>query len=339
MKQRSTFSDLLAGALLIMFATAVSWGQPSLTDHPGVALYKAGNFKESADLLTAAVKTKEQKTNAELWNFLGLARHNLLDDKNARKAFETATELGPNNVAYRINFGYTLLLSRRIDEAQSQFEKVLKIEPGNVDVHYLLGVADLWEGKIDSALAGADRTIAMSPDAYQGYALKSDALIAQLGEKIADGDEVREEVHYLKQAVEVLETGVGRVGNDAARKRLKSDLEAKDIFYKYFTKPKSDPTSLTAPPEPGVTPLKILKKQKAQYTDRARQAGVQGTLTLAVLFGASGKVEQILPIKRLGYGLDEQAIGAAYMMEFEPQKKDGKPQSTVRLVSFSFRIY
>ena len=35
----------------------------------------------------------------------------------------------------------------------------------------------------------------------------------------------------------------------------------------------------------------------------------------------------------------EPAIGAAYMMEFEPQKKDGKPQSTVRLVSFSFRIY
>ena len=66
--------------------------------------------------------------------------------------------------------------------------------------------------------------------------------------------------------------------------------------------------------------LKILKKQKAQYTDRARQAGVQGTLTMAVLFGASGKVEQILPIKRLGYGLDEQAIGAAYMMEFEPLK-------------------
>ena len=339
MKRKSAASDLLLCATLILCAGLEAWAQAAPTGHPGVALYRAGKFKEAAASLAVAVKTRELKTNGELWNFLGLARHQLLDDKNARKAFETATELEPNNVAFRVNYGYTLLLARRINEAQSQFEKVIKIEPDNVDVHYLLGIADLWEGKIDSALSSADRIIAMAPGAFQGYALKSDVLIAKLGGKVAGGSEVKEEIHYLKQAVDVLEAGVSRVGNGASKDRLRSELEVKDIFFKYFTKPKPDPTSLDAPPDPGVTPLKVLKKHRAQYTDRARQANVQGTISLAVLFAASGKVEQILPIKRLGYGLDEQAISAAYKMEFTPQKKDGKPVSTVRMVSFTFRIY
>ena len=232
-----------------------------------------------------------------------------------------------------------MLLTRKINDAQSQLESVIKLDPRNVDAHYLLGVANLWEGKFDSALADADRLIAIAPGHFQGYTLKSDALIAKLGEKVAGGAEVRDEVHYLKQAVEVLETGANLAGSEASKKRLRSELEVKDIFYKYFTKPKTDPTSLNSPPEPGVTPLKVLTKHRASYTDRARQANVSGTISLAVLFGADGKIQRVLPIKRLGYGLDEQAISAVYKMEFEPQKKDGKPVSTVRLVSFTFNIY
>jgi TonB family protein len=68
-------------------------------------------------------------------------------------------------------------------------------------------------------------------------------------------------------------------------------------------------------------------------------SGVQGTITVAALFGSNGKVLNVLLIKRLGYGLDEQAISAARAIRFEPQQKDGKAVSVVRLVSYTFNIY
>lgn len=336
MRSKSALFALFAFALFPLFA---AHPQSPAADHPGIALYKAGKYKEAAASLSAAVKSKESKSNGELWNFLGLANHQLFNDKNARKAFETATKLAPANVVYRTNYGYALLLGRKINEAQSHLQKALALEPKNVSARYFLGVANIWEGKNDSALNDADQLINIAPKAYEGYVLKSDALIAKLGEKVSKGTEVRDEVQFLKNAVDVLETGATLVADAAGKQRLRSELEAKNAFYKYFTKPKPDPTALDAPPEPGVTPLKVTRKFKAQYTDRARQANVQGTVTLAVLFGAAGRIEHILPIKRIGYGLDEQAVTAASKMEFEPQKKDGGPVSTVRLVSFSFNIY
>lgn len=336
MRPMSVLFTLLAVTLLPL---STAYSQTVAADHPGIALYKAGKYKEAAASLSAAVKTKEAKTNGELWNYLGLAHHQLFDDKNARKAFEAATKFAPSNVTFRTNYGYTLLLARKINEAQSHLQKALALEPNNVSARYFLGIANLWEGKNDSALNDANQLITIAPNAYEGYVLKSDALIAKLGEVVSRGAEVRDEVHFLKNAVDVLETGSALAADASGKQRLRSEYEAKSAFYRYFTKPKPDPTALDAPPEPGVTPLKVTQKFKAQYTDRARQANVQGTITLAVLFGSGGRIEHILPIKRLGYGLDEQAVAAASKIKFEPQKKDGKPVPTVRLVSYSFNIY
>jgi protein TonB len=60
---------------------------------------------------------------------------------------------------------------------------------------------------------------------------------------------------------------------------------------------------------------------------------------LAILLGASGRVERILVLKRLGYGLDEQAVKAAQQIKFEPKKKDGVPVSTVVIFDYGFNIY
>ena len=86
-------------------------------------------------------------------------------------------------------------------------------------------------------------------------------------------------------------------------------------------------------------PLKILYKQKAQYTDAARQNNVQGTVTLRVTFLASGGIGSISTIKGLPYGLTEQAIAAARAMKFDPEKVNGVPRTTTRPVSFTFNIY
>lgn len=114
---------------------------------------------------------------------------------------------------------------------------------------------------------------------------------------------------------------------------------AKVFFYDYYSKDKTIKNGVTPAPEPGVTPFKILTKPQASYTDNARAAGITGTVRLAVLLGANGKVQNILKLSGAGYGLDEQAFDAARKIKFEPKMKDGKPVSTVVIIEYAFSIY
>ena len=66
---------------------------------------------------------------------------------------------------------------------------------------------------------------------------------------------------------------------------------------------------------------------------------LQGNITVAVLFGASGRVEMVLMLKGLERGLDKNAVAAARKIRFEPQTKDGKPVSVVKIVQYGFSIY
>ncbi len=98
------------------------------------------------------------------------------------------------------------------------------------------------------------------------------------------------------------------------------------------------------PPPPsrpaGVTQkVKIISKPKAPYTDAARQNNVQGSVTLKIVFLASGQVGPVTAISRLPYGLTENAIAAAKQIRFEPAKRDGVPYTTSMTFQYGFNIY
>ncbi len=94
------------------------------------------------------------------------------------------------------------------------------------------------------------------------------------------------------------------------------------------------------PPPVGVSsPVKILSKPRAQYTDAGRTNQVQGSVRLKVALLASGQVGSITPVTRLPHGLTEQAIAAARLLKFEPKKINGVPVSTVQTIEYSFSIY
>lgn len=99
--------------------------------------------------------------------------------------------------------------------------------------------------------------------------------------------------------------------------------------------PKPDPPKAAGP----TTGVKILTKEKPGYTDAARVANVQGTVTLKVTFLASGQIGSVSPISGLGYGLTEKAIAAARSIRFEPAQRNGVPYTTAKTVQFSFTIY
>ncbi|HEX6125295.1 MAG TPA: TonB family protein [Pyrinomonadaceae bacterium] len=98
-----------------------------------------------------------------------------------------------------------------------------------------------------------------------------------------------------------------------------------------------------SPPAPIVakvtSPLRIISKPRATYTDAARTNAVTGSVLLKVTLLASGQVGSITPVKRLPHGLTEQAIAAARQIKFEPKKVNGVPVSSIITLDYGFTIY
>jgi TonB family protein len=120
-----------------------------------------------------------------------------------------------------------------------------------------------------------------------------------------------------------------------------------------YTAPVIDPSTPAATPDPATekpsdqqTPTPstvnrrptILYKENASYTDEARRNGVQGIVSLSVIFTADGTVTSIKVVRGLPDGLNERAIEAAKKIRFRPAIKDGKPVSVRGNLEYSFDL-
>lgn len=85
--------------------------------------------------------------------------------------------------------------------------------------------------------------------------------------------------------------------------------------------------------------IKFLVKPRVSYTDEARVNQTQGTIKLAVEFGADGKIKSIFPFQTLPNGLTANTIDAVSKIVFEPALKNGKPITKIEIVEYSFTIY
>lgn len=89
----------------------------------------------------------------------------------------------------------------------------------------------------------------------------------------------------------------------------------------------------------GVGRPTILSREKARYTEEARQNKVQGTVVLSVIFTADGRITNIRTIRGLPDGLTEKAIEAAQKIRFQPATKNGQAVSVRGNLEFTFNLY
>jgi len=73
-------------------------------------------------------------------------------------------------------------------------------------------------------------------------------------------------------------------------------------------------------PGSGAYPVKCVYCPDPEYTDEARKAKLQGTVTLRVLVNADGRAGRVKIIKGLGLGLDERAMDMVRQWRFEPAR-------------------
>ncbi len=86
------------------------------------------------------------------------------------------------------------------------------------------------------------------------------------------------------------------------------------------------------------TEMKLTRRPRPAYTDDARTANTQGTVTLLVVFRSDGTVNIAIPLNPLPHGLTNEAIIAAKRITFEPAIKNGKPVSVIGKFEYTFSV-
>ncbi|HEU0175032.1 MAG TPA: M56 family metallopeptidase [Blastocatellia bacterium] len=84
---------------------------------------------------------------------------------------------------------------------------------------------------------------------------------------------------------------------------------------------------------------KILYREKAKYTEEAKNNKIEGDVLLSVVFSVDGKLSDIKVVQGLPFGLTESAIAAAKKIRFDPAVKDGRPVSVRGTLELHFRLY
>lgn len=87
-----------------------------------------------------------------------------------------------------------------------------------------------------------------------------------------------------------------------------------------------------------VKPPKLINSLDPKYTKQAKQARLEGTCVLLSTINRQGVVENIQVLKRLGIGLDENAIAAAQNFRFQPATLNGQPVPVHMEIKFFFSI-
>jgi TonB family protein len=342
-------------SLLIESRSSIFAQQPPQANEKeqGIELYRKGAFSEAVGALKVAVK--KQQRDSDAWYYLGLSLHRAGEIKDARKAFEKAISLRPDFAPSYTAMAYMLLLNNDDKGAVKNAEKALALDPKNYEAFYIAGVVSLKQKQAAESLTKAEEALKIKTDYAPALMLKTESLLnlfaQEYGNQINSQDRRKEDkstgdvageekkrpnYSLLKAASESLEAYLKLNTGNSEQSFWYEQLENLRFYGRRADGLASDKssTSMTTALRP-----KILYREKATYTEAARDAGVQGKVVLLVVFADEGVLKYILVLQGLSHGLTEQAIAAARKIRFDPAMIDGKPRSVIGSLEFTFNLY
>lgn len=307
-------------------------------EHPGVSLFRDGKFREAACALSEAVKDSAWEQDALTWNYLGRAYAAIDNFFDASKAFENAVNLDPKRAEFHIDLANAYFYSKRKYTADLEFKKALDLQPNNATAYLARGSTNLYDMELDAAMRDADKALEISSSYPEPFILKARILLAKLGVEWKGGLD-KSGLDALREIRELLKSGVEKTKISFPNNQLIEQLASVEAFCEAIEKNPDYVLKPAVANDPAITPLQFLSKPRPGYTDTARQANVQGTVKLLVLFAADGTTRNILVLNSLRNGLSEQAIEAVRKIQFTPMLKDGKPVSVVTRLEYTFSVY
>ncbi len=105
------------------------------------------------------------------------------------------------------------------------------------------------------------------------------------------------------------------------------------------------PQAPTPPPERtmalvgvDVEPPALIYKVEPRYTETARQLRKEGAVILSLTIGRTGRVDKIEVLRRLPFGLTEEAVKAASQWIFQPSTIRGLPVRVQYILTVRFSL-
>lgn len=348
--QFSLVTIIIVALCISLFILPAQAAEQSATDlvSQGIQLFRDGKDKEAIQVLKEA--SKGQKENADLWHFLGMAQYRTNQMKDAVKSFQKAIKLRPDFVPSRISLAILFLRTDKLKGAAQEAEQVLLLDPKNVDANYIVAELHLRNGNLEDALKTIDDTLKLNNKFREAWLLRSQTFLGlfrkeamQLyGKDTSDMPNSQRYAHYkrLTEAASSLEAFLKLTQNPADREFWHQQWEAMN-FYAKWAEGKREAKEDSSQPESMKVSLRptITYREKAVYTQAARDAGIQGIVLLLVMYSAEGELKHILVIKGLDYGLTQSAVNAARKIRFIPPEKNGKPVSVIGNIEFNFNLY
>lgn len=89
----------------------------------------------------------------------------------------------------------------------------------------------------------------------------------------------------------------------------------------------------------GVSAPSLIHSVQPEFTDAARQAHLQGVVTIQLIVDQNGNPENIQVVRHLGMGLDQKAIDAVRQYKFRPAVYQGHPVPVRLMVDVNFHLY
>ncbi|HYB95743.1 MAG TPA: energy transducer TonB [Vicinamibacterales bacterium] len=91
-------------------------------------------------------------------------------------------------------------------------------------------------------------------------------------------------------------------------------------------------------PGSGVEPPRLLREVRADYTDEARRANIEGEVELEIVVRRDGTVGDVKIVRGLRGGLNDRAVQAVRQWRFAPGRMKGVPVDVVVEVGVEFRL-
>lgn len=360
-KRLAAFSLAFALSSLCFSARAVAQqASPPVSDtKPSVT--QTQQVEPQAELQTALVATEANKRDPDAWFNLGIAYNKAGNNQEARTAFQRALKLRSNHANARAGLAYTLFVDGKLLEAEREASTAANIpsrKQGDFTAMNVLHAVRLtrYRAIYTQLLQAAEAAIKSNPNYADAHLAKSHALIGltlpepqllpDLSQPFSSPTKMDEEertrlrranVSKYEGAASSLERYLQLHPNNPDAEYLRDRLQTIKLYARDALLPEKE--RLGTPSSEVEKRIKITRKPEPGYTEKAKAASVNGSVTLRLLFTSDGKVKHVLALNDLGFGLTEKAVQAARQIRFEPAIKNGVPVSTFAQVNYAFSIY
>jgi TonB family protein len=88
----------------------------------------------------------------------------------------------------------------------------------------------------------------------------------------------------------------------------------------------------------GVSAPQVIHSVQPQFTPEARRANFQGVVAIQLIVDSQGFPQDVRVVRRLGMGLDEEAIEAVKQYRFRPAMYEGHPVSVQMIIDVDFHL-